>query len=692
MNPKAICAEKAFHHPHDMQAFYRLHNAKRLQTGPHTPWPNRAENGVYDCSKSFSLRSWIQPLKFWTRPLCRRSHPAQLIAQGSNSEKHPRNSEWENAYGIGYGKETKTSHGPSFHESRTAHINTNQAGPSQWRNSKDGYENASRSPTARRLSSRSCWKNEICASRSWSRRRCISYWQEDSSNIQQGRKSRKWLKAEIIAVKSSMGVICTGASNFQVNVSKLRRALDTVDLWKTSRFAWANRSTCAVAFLWSSNGCLELLSLTILIWALSLDRQGLLVAAPVNLRTKKNRKLLTIAIAGLLSNLKEKNPKIVVIAPTVTTQNSQQKEVIWQQCCLCLSVAGYQILGGVHIFSRWDQNQERFGVWKKVQHLQKKYNCQWTLLRGKKPKWILHNFGNLLQPLASVPDSRKHVVPTEWPVPTVLGRLCFQGKGYFNSSATVSAVRAGSVTSWILPIWPYEKKQHWPLWQARRWAVYLKIWQQMFDTPFTNANHWAQGKSWSVTGIHRQLHWIFLRIWQSFDVIFCRICTSSAVWFSRANLEAILTPLRPAVNPLLGCTSGKPLSRQIGVRVCPAARFNFSAPHLIREDGQWLCSGKKISDVSPSWLHLRTKEEMRPVIRPPPKFFDDPDVPFGPPPESPWTSWTARTARTAWTHHQDGLQLQHLLVIEKECNLKVHHVSGYLYDLHHPSLNLFRFQ
>ena len=46
MNPEAICAEKAVHHPHDMQAFYRLHNAKRLQTGPHTPWPNRAEMGV----------------------------------------------------------------------------------------------------------------------------------------------------------------------------------------------------------------------------------------------------------------------------------------------------------------------------------------------------------------------------------------------------------------------------------------------------------------------------------------------------------------------------------------------------------------------------------------------------------------------------------------------------------------------
>ena len=42
-------------------------------------------------------------------------------------------------------------------------------------------------------------------------------------------------------------------------------------------------------------------------------------------------------------------------------------------------------------------------------------------MRGKKPKWILHNFGNLLQPLALVPDSGKHVVPTGCQVPTVLG-------------------------------------------------------------------------------------------------------------------------------------------------------------------------------------------------------------------------------------------------------------------------------
>ena len=46
MNPKAICADMAFHHPRDMQAFYRMHNVKRLPTGPHTRWPNRTEMGV----------------------------------------------------------------------------------------------------------------------------------------------------------------------------------------------------------------------------------------------------------------------------------------------------------------------------------------------------------------------------------------------------------------------------------------------------------------------------------------------------------------------------------------------------------------------------------------------------------------------------------------------------------------------
>ena len=88
MNPKTICADMAFHHPHDMQAFYRMHNVKRIPTGPHTPW-----------------------------------------SQGSNGEKYTGDLEWQNAHGIGHETKTKRSPGPSFHESRTAYIHANQAGP-----------------------------------------------------------------------------------------------------------------------------------------------------------------------------------------------------------------------------------------------------------------------------------------------------------------------------------------------------------------------------------------------------------------------------------------------------------------------------------------------------------------------------------------------------------------------------------
>ena len=62
LNPKTICTDMAFHQPHDMQAFYRMRNVKRLPTGPHTPWPNRA-GWVYDCSRNSSWHSWIQPPK-----------------------------------------------------------------------------------------------------------------------------------------------------------------------------------------------------------------------------------------------------------------------------------------------------------------------------------------------------------------------------------------------------------------------------------------------------------------------------------------------------------------------------------------------------------------------------------------------------------------------------------------------------
>ena len=44
--PRAVCADMAFHNPIDLKEFYRLHDIKTFPTGPHTPWPNRAETTV----------------------------------------------------------------------------------------------------------------------------------------------------------------------------------------------------------------------------------------------------------------------------------------------------------------------------------------------------------------------------------------------------------------------------------------------------------------------------------------------------------------------------------------------------------------------------------------------------------------------------------------------------------------------
>ena len=79
-----------------------------------------------------------------------------------------------------------------------------------------------------------------------------------------------------------------------------------------------------------------------------LDRQGLLVAAPVDLRTKKADSFSPQLLQSFWSKLKKKNPKIVMVSPTVTTKNSKRKEVIRQQYRLCLAVAENRILGGKH--------------------------------------------------------------------------------------------------------------------------------------------------------------------------------------------------------------------------------------------------------------------------------------------------------------------------------------------------------
>ena len=90
MNLKTICADMTFHHPHDMQAFYRLHNIKTLTIGPRTPWPNRDEMEVR-LFKKFLSALVDTASKNMDQTTLAQITPAQL---SSNGERHAGNSEW----------------------------------------------------------------------------------------------------------------------------------------------------------------------------------------------------------------------------------------------------------------------------------------------------------------------------------------------------------------------------------------------------------------------------------------------------------------------------------------------------------------------------------------------------------------------------------------------------------------------
>ena len=119
---------------------------------------------------------------------------------------------------------------------------------------------------------------------------------------------------EISAVKGSMVVISTGASFFQVRVSKLRRPLGTLDLEQPP----ASRERTGAPVLWlSCEGQID-------VWVMFsdnsylsaiLDRQGLLVAAAVDFRKKGVESFSPQLLQGFWSKLMEKNPKIVFNVP-----------------------------------------------------------------------------------------------------------------------------------------------------------------------------------------------------------------------------------------------------------------------------------------------------------------------------------------------------------------------------------------
>ena len=252
----------------------------------------------------------------------------------------------------------------------------------------------------------------------------VFYWQEDPSKIQQRRKSGRWLKVEILAVKGHMVAISAGASIFLVNVSKLRR-LWTLWIWKNFQIRVSGQEHLCELF--PDNSYLSAI----------LDRQGLLVAAPVDLRTKNVESFSPQLLQGFWSKLEKKNPKIVIMSQTVTTKRSKQKDITWQQYRVRLAVAEYQIHGGKHFLILGPVSGKIWWLQKSTTPSEK------VPLPMDPPAWqgtqvgffFLQNFGNLLRPL-------EYVVPTESQVRTVLGDCI--------SKATVISIQATQYRQYAL--------------------------------------------------------------------------------------------------------------------------------------------------------------------------------------------------------------------------------------------------
>ena len=107
----------------------------------------------------------------------------------------------------------------------------------------------------------------------------------------------EWLKVENIAIKGPMAVISTVSTVFQANISKIWRPLDAVDVEELPD----SRERTGVPVLWLSckgqADVWEMFSDTSHLSAI-LDRQRHLVAAPIDLRTKKADSLTPQLLQG----------------------------------------------------------------------------------------------------------------------------------------------------------------------------------------------------------------------------------------------------------------------------------------------------------------------------------------------------------------------------------------------------------
>ena len=173
----------------------------------------------------------------------------------------------------------------------------------------------------------------------------------------------------------------------------------------------------------------------------------------------------------------------------------------------------------------------------------------------------------------------------------------------------------------------------WPPGRGDVQAIYRKIQLQTSTTQLTNASLWAQGNDCPSRESIGNCKGFFSACGSPPTSFFCRMCTSSAACYFRAPSVTILTSLRPAVNPLPGCSSGKTPSRPIGARVCPVAQFNLFSTVFDPREWTTVVFWKEDSGRQPQLITPENGGGYETSSPSPPRFtlFDDPDVPLSPP-------------------------------------------------------------
>ena len=201
----------------------------------------------------------------------------------------------------------------------------------------------------------------------------VFYWREDTSKLQQGRESGKWLKVEIIAVKSVVVVTSIDTSIFHVNASKLRRPLNTVDLEELLDSCERTRAlvlwpSCDgqtdVWELFSDNSYLSVI----------LDRQGL--------ENKESWELLTTGTTRLL--VKDENKESQGRCDVSDGVNQVHKAKGSFLVTVCARPQQNIKILGVNISLFCDLSKQNLVVEEGTR----------ALLRGTQPKWIFHNVGD----------------------------------------------------------------------------------------------------------------------------------------------------------------------------------------------------------------------------------------------------------------------------------------------------------